>query len=335
MKPEDLKRLSKVQLLTIAQEKKIKNRSKMTKGELVEVLHTEGQTKKETGVLPIPSPSEPFIAQVSQMPEERRQERSDFDLPSSYNQTQVVLMIRDPYRLYSYWDLRSELKTELAAIYSGWEKVPLSLRVYNLSQKRLNTDEPDYFDLSVNPLADNWFIPVVGPNRQYQVDLGYYSPTGDFIKLATSNQVTTPRDGPSETLDEEWMIVEEDFRRLYRLAGGGRIGEGSIEMVESFLKRLEKEVGSGAISSISSPARIREKERGFWVVLDTELIVYGATEPDATLTIQGQPVRLRPDGSFTLRMALPEGTQVIPVTALSQDGVDSITITPMVTKETR
>jgi hypothetical protein len=65
---------------------------------------------------------------------------------------------------------------------------------------------------------------------------------------------------------------------------------------------------------------------GFWFVLHTELVVSGATEPDATVTIQGVPVRLRPDGTFSVRFQLPDGEQSIPVVATSRDGaVRSIT----------
>ena len=70
-----------------------------------------------------------------------------------------------------------------------------------------------------------------------------------------------------------------------------------------------------------------------WV--DCELIVYGGTEPDAKVTVQGKPIKLRPDGSFTLRYALPDGKQVIPVKAISADEIEERTITPTVTRETK
>ena len=66
----------------------------------------------------------------------------------------------------------------------------------------------------------------------------------------------------------------------------------------------------------------------------TELIVYGATEPKAAVTLQGQPIKLRPDGTFSVRMDLPDGAQTIPVQATSPDGVETRTITPIVTRET-
>jgi hypothetical protein len=78
-----------------------------------------------------------------------------------------------------------------------------------------------------------------------------------------------------------------------------------------------------------------EKERGFWFWVNTELIVYGATEPDASVTFQGKPIPLRPDGTFTLRFALPDGVQVMPIRAVSADREEERTITPIVSRETK
>jgi hypothetical protein len=335
MTPEHLLKMSKEELLKLARMKNIPNRSKMTKAALIEKINLlmseekEKMTEPENQVHPAPyfGPTEMIATEKKETMEEV------FEVPFSYNQTLVVLMVRDPYWLYSYWDYDGRVVNELSQVFGGWEKVPLTLRVYNLGNG--GKIGSNYFDISLNHQVKNWYIHVNQPNSSFQADLGYFSPDGHFRTLARSNIVTTPRDTISEVVDEEWMVVEEDYRRLYRLAAGAGIGQSSLEMMESLLKRLEREVGSGAVSSISSPARPLEERRHFWLVLDTELIVYGATEPDANLTIQGQPVKLRPDGSFTLRMALPEGTQIIPVTATSRDGKDQITITPFVTKETR
>lgn len=59
--------------------------------------------------------------------------------------------------------------------------------------------------------------------------------------------------------------------------------------------------------------------RRFWFNINAELIVYGATEPDATVTVDGQPVALRPDGSFTLRFALPDGEYALEAVATAAD----------------
>jgi hypothetical protein len=57
--------------------------------------------------------------------------------------------------------------------------------------------------------------------------------------------------------------------------------------------------------------------KDFWLNINAELVLYGATEPDAQVTIAGQPIRLRPDGSFSSRFALPDGNYDVLVTALS------------------
>ena len=69
-----------------------------------------------------------------------------------------------------------------------------------------------------------------------------------------------------------------------------------------------------------------------WV--KTELIVYGATEADAQLTMQGLPVKLRSDGTFTVRFALPEGDFAYPVRAVNRDGDREIKTTPTVKRRT-
>jgi hypothetical protein len=57
--------------------------------------------------------------------------------------------------------------------------------------------------------------------------------------------------------------------------------------------------------------------RGFWFNINAELIIYGATEPDARVTIGGRALRLRPDGTFSCRFALPDGQYELPVAAVS------------------
>lgn len=60
--------------------------------------------------------------------------------------------------------------------------------------------------------------------------------------------------------------------------------------------------------------------RKFWLVADAELIVYGATEPDATVTIGGQPIKLAPDGTFRFQMSFQDGNIDYPIVAVASDG---------------
>jgi hypothetical protein len=62
------------------------------------------------------------------------------------------------------------------------------------------------------------------------------------------------------------------------------------------------------------------RPRQFWLVADAELIVYGATEPDATVTIGGQPIKLNPDGTFRFQMSFQDGMIDYPIMAVASDG---------------
>ena len=66
-----------------------------------------------------------------------------------------------------------------------------------------------------------------------------------------------------------------------------------------------------------------ERGRGFWFNVDAELIIYGATERDASVTIGGRKIQLRADGSFSYRFALPDGRYDLPVVAVSADETDA------------
>lgn len=74
---------------------------------------------------------------------------------------------------------------------------------------------------------------------------------------------------------------------------------------------------SGAGFSASAPP---VRPRKFWLVADAELIVYGATEPDATVTIGGRKIQLNPDGTFRFQMSFQDGLIDYPIEAVAVDG---------------
>jgi ABC-type phosphate transport system substrate-binding protein len=65
------------------------------------------------------------------------------------------------------------------------------------------------------------------------------------------------------------------------------------------------------------------RPRQFWLVADAELIVYGATEPDATVTIAGNPIQLTEEGTFRFQISFQDGTVEYPIMAVAADGEQS------------
>jgi uncharacterized protein len=87
---------------------------------------------------------------------------------------------------------------------------------------------------------------------------------------------------------------------------------------------------SGAGFSGDVPMRPRK----FWLIADAELIVYGATEPDATVTIGDRQIKLNPDGTFRFQMSFQDGLIDYPIKAVAVDGEQTRSIQMKFTRET-
>ncbi len=266
------------------------------------------------------------------------------ELPLGYDETRINVQVRDPHWAYCYWEVSQATRRNLAHELTG-DLVARSiyvLRIYDVTGIIFDGHNAHGFhDIQVFEGANNWYLNLGRPNRSYVVDLGLITPGGSFLLIARSNQVHTPRDSYSETIDEQYMVVNEaTYQEIYRLSGGYRVGASSGEQMnrESPEHRTLLDLSSGGVSSLASGGArpiSRPRDKDFRLVVDTELIVYGATEPDATVTLQGKPVQLRPDGTFTVRFALPNGCQELTVHAVNRDGDRERTITPVVERTTR
>jgi hypothetical protein len=109
----------------------------------------------------------------------------------------------------------------------------------------------------------------------------------------------------------------------------------TLEMKDLFEERLRRPLGPPVETGFGPGATAPSKIKKFFFQLDAELIVYGATQPNSRVTLQGEPVKLRPDGTFTMRFSLPDGRQIIPAVASSGDGVEERTVVLAVERNTR
>jgi hypothetical protein len=268
---------------------------------------------------------------VEQVPAYRSAAEEQFSIPTGYGDDRIVLMVKDPWWLYAYWEIQPSTERSARSQLLPHEVAGLQsiLRVYDVTGIEFPSQSAHRsFDISLSGLATNWYIHTDAPNRSFIVDIGLLTKSGRFLPLARSNQVTAPRFGPSDVIDEAWMTTEEMYGRLLSVSVG--LGMGSSPT--GWAKLLPPQLfswnwSSPAVMGQHRPALIK----GFWCRVDTDLVVHGATEPRAKVAIQGQPVAVRKDGTFSLRLTMPEGTQTITIDVTSTDGRQTQTITPIVT----
>ncbi len=260
------------------------------------------------------------------------------DLPAGYGKDRIVVMVRDPYWLHAYWELTHQaIRRAEAALGQAWHGARPILRLLDVSGRdTTSSTEAVVRDIPIHGGCNNWYIDVLNPPRSYRVDIGYLARNGQFYVLARSNVVTTPRAGVSDGLDENWADIDaRKADRIYAMSGGFEASNGSLELKQLFEERLRRPMGSPAVTSFGTGALLPGKKHKFWFQIDAELIVYGATEPTARVTLQGEPIALRPDGTFTRRFSLPDSRQIIPAVAASADGIEERTIVLAVERNTK
>ena len=179
--------------------------------------------------------------------------------------------------------------------------------------------------------------------RHGHPDLPRFSSTG-FSSVAPS---------PSSSTGETRVWTPEQERalaKIIKIDETRRVWMGSLEITELIRRRLAHDASSpvagftspagyvpGGVSSASvpaglagagipspgsSPSPVADKNKGFWFNVNAELIIYGATEPTARVTLGGHEIKLRADGTFSFRFALPDGKYDLPAVAVSADGTD-------------
>lgn len=148
------------------------------------------------------------------------------DLPFSYGETKLVLLVRDPYWAYSYWDFSPETWNWIQAKLSEDQTLKPLVRIHDLDSKHS-------WDLLISLEAKNWYLHLGIPDRRYAAELGLGDGNSRFYLIVRSNEVRTPRDSPSERIDPEWD--PRDFEELYRLTVAGKAGPSSFG--SSFLLR--------------------------------------------------------------------------------------------------
>ena len=276
-------------------------------------------------------------------------------LPADYGDTKITILPRDPICIFAYWSVSKQYFDNLKNKYgeSVFVDSQLIIRVYDTTDINFDGNNANrYFDVFVTPNSNSWYINVGEFNKSWCADLGYLTKDGKLILLARSNKVSMPRYGVSNITDEQWALLQVEFEKLLQISGVNQIGMSSFDIARLMRERWEEivsislpsshsNISSSSSSSVPFFAQSKEeqqsskKDKNFWLRADTEIIINGATEPDATLTLKGYPIKLSADGSFSVRFYLPNGEDNYTIEAVSGDGTMKKSITFEIGKKTK
>ena len=270
--------------------------------------------------------------------------------------TNLVFLPRDPEWAYVFWHI-SEADREKAKSL-GANK--LCLRLYDVTgAKDGNFNQGTLREIAVDSYSTEWYLPIPVSDRDYKVELGYRYGF-KWMSLAFSSAGHVPNSQPSEQILDKFVpfnlespaetnlaITNSDeseinglHERLYQVATDytKRSRAGSEEFMENNSKYTpnpsQNDSGAGLWASGLNESGVGISNRSFWLVADAELIVYGATDPSANLTIGDEKVPLASDGTFRLQVPFRDGLQNYEIKATDSVGEQNRSITMRFNRDT-
>jgi len=257
--------------------------------------------------------------------------------------TNVVFLPRDPDWAYVFWQISDADREKAQSL--GANK--LCLRLFDASgSDGSNLNHGTLREIAVDSYSTEWYLPIPLADRDYKVELGYKYGF-NWMSLAFSSISHVPGSHPSEQILDKFVPFNLDstsesipdisnpvaaeqngiHERLYQAATNIplRRKAGSEEFMENVnsTNRNDNITDSGVgqwSSGLNESGSGIVKNRSFWLVADAELIVYGATEPSAKLTIGGEDVPLAADGTFRIQVPFRDGTQKYDIKAVDVSG---------------
>jgi hypothetical protein len=149
-------------------------------------------------------------------------------LPRVHGAPILFAIARDPRTIFTYWSI------DWPAVFA--KTVPVDrqahLRVYR-------ADGVEEESVAVEPMSGNCSIAVSRPSGSYHVEIGYYQPADVWNSIATSNEVTMPRDSFANDGEVGLATIpfHLSFQRLLDLFGASK-GHSLAEMISQFQKRV-------------------------------------------------------------------------------------------------
>ena len=317
---------------------------------------TEPKTVKPAAIkhdpVPPPSNTNPAIVAKIRSAQAEKELRKDLAQPAPKTsltplnpipqivkgKDRLILMVRDPYWIHAHWDImRHSVDRAKAALAENWHTVKPILRLLKLDDSGTTSNsEVIHRDIEIHGGVRNWYIDVDAPPSRFKMLMGYLCANGRFYELARSNIVTTPAPGGKEATDDHWADIATDAEHIYSMSGGYGDDTQTGDLTEVFEERLKRTMDADVLSQFGSGAEgSLKRHKQFHFDVNAELVVFGSTHPEAHVSVGTEPVKVRSDGSFSIRLPLPDRRQVLPATAKSRDGVDEQTVVIAVERNTK
>ncbi len=259
----ELNKLTKIELLKLAAEKAIPNRTKLLKNELIKALepYFSDKTKKipakEKTTSKTSKSKKAVISPSSNLGYENKKpvtifqiKKDEYPIPEYYNMDTLVILPVDPSKEYVYWELSDHTIFKVRQQYK-LGNAPIILKLYKQADD-LSTNEISSVEVS---RFGNWFFDIYAPSNVLWAELGFIDENGVFYSVLKSNSIRMPSDKVSAVIDDEtWMTIGHNIDKLYGLSGLHKSDLGASQtMHKTILRQLT------TVNTVSSSSFMKDK----------------------------------------------------------------------------
>ncbi len=254
-------------------------------------------------------------------------------LPQAPAKDRLVVIVRDSFWLQAYWEItKASVDRARVAIGNQWHLAKPVLRVMEVVKEGdISSSERQIEEIEIHSGVSNWYFQNAAPGATLRLSIGYVVGQEKFHLIAKSNQVT-PAKNAKKQLDENWTDITNDVERYFALSGG--LDESvTADLQEVLEEKSQQAVYVPAFERLGGVLNISEDE--FHFQADAHLVVYGSAADGTNVTVAGQPVKVKPDGTFAVRMVMQERRQVLPVVAVNRNGTQQRTTVLAIERNTK
>jgi hypothetical protein len=210
--------------------------------------------------------------------------RTTRDAANGREDDQLIAIAQGPYWVKVQWNLTPEVVGRArASLGVAWHQSVAVIRVFAVGGEVPAASRTCVRDVEIHGEADCWYIPVEDLSGKFRFAIGYRAPSGKFFAMACSPVVQTPRPGEDAPLN-------------------GHPHDATP--------------GRGPVARFSRGLAPRPGTQDPQLRVEADVVVRGSAHPGAEVTCMGRRVEVAADGTFLLRIPLPNGRQVIPASAV-------------------
>jgi len=212
MTKERLQELSLDALLEIARKEEISFTADLSREALIDLILEEQAEEKTDREKANNAAMRVKEKKFELIQDEEESSLLEYELPDSYDETKIILLLRDPLWAFAYWDL----KESDSATIEDLSDATLLLRVYQVDERDKGANvKTEPFEIPVKLSDRRWYINLPKAGLQYRLQLIVRCEMEEKV-LCESNTIDSPEISINPTGNSN---SDEQFRTALAASG--------------------------------------------------------------------------------------------------------------------